>query len=161
MDLAPETATVRQADGSWKEIAAKEVAKGAVVRVRPGERIALDGQITAGRSAINQAPITGESLPVGETAVRRHQPVSVPDGNLDMIAEHRIVPDPERRDPGGVAVRAFERGDGSAAVRCGGAQGVERGVVAFRDVAALRCVNRRGFDQRPVQLVDEGIVPAE
>ena len=64
MDLAPETATVRQADGSWTELAAKEVAKGAVVRVRPGERIALDGQITAGRSAINQAPITGESLPV-------------------------------------------------------------------------------------------------
>jgi len=64
MDLAPETATVRQADGSWKELPAKQVTKGAVVRVRPGERIALDGQITAGRSAINQAPITGESLPV-------------------------------------------------------------------------------------------------
>lgn len=64
MDLAPETATVRQADGSWNELPAKEVAKGAVVRVRPGERIALDGVITTGRSAINQAPITGESLPV-------------------------------------------------------------------------------------------------
>ena len=44
--------------------AGQEVAKGAVVRVRPGERIALDGLITSGRSAINQAPITGESLPV-------------------------------------------------------------------------------------------------
>lgn len=43
MDLAPETATVRQDDGSWKEVAAKHVAKGALVRVRPGERIALDG----------------------------------------------------------------------------------------------------------------------
>ncbi len=64
MDLAPETATVRQAEGLWKEVAAKDVPKGAVVRVRPGERIALDGLITAGRSAINQAPITGESLPV-------------------------------------------------------------------------------------------------
>ncbi|KQB60265.1 MULTISPECIES: heavy metal translocating P-type ATPase [Acidovorax] len=64
MDLAPETATARQPDGSWKEVSAKEIAKGAVVRVRPGERIALDGLITAGRSAINQAPITGESLPV-------------------------------------------------------------------------------------------------
>ncbi len=64
MDLAPETATVRQADGTWTELPAKEVAKGTVVRVRPGERIALDGLITAGRSAINQAPITGESLPV-------------------------------------------------------------------------------------------------
>jgi len=64
MDLAPETATVRQADGSWTELPAKQVAKGAVARVRPGERIALDGLITSGRSAINQAPITGESLPV-------------------------------------------------------------------------------------------------
>jgi len=36
----------------------------AIVRVRPGERIALDGQIVAGRSTVNQAPITGESLPV-------------------------------------------------------------------------------------------------
>ena len=64
MDLTPETATIRQDDGSWKEVPAKDAAKGAVVRVRPGERIALDGQITAGRSTINQAPITGESLPV-------------------------------------------------------------------------------------------------
>lgn len=64
MDLAPENATVRQADGSWKEVAAKQVPLQAVVRVRPGERIALDGVITSGRSAISQAPITGESLPV-------------------------------------------------------------------------------------------------
>ena len=53
MDLAPETATMRQTDGSWKELPAKEIAKGSVVRVRPGERIALDGLITAGSSAIN------------------------------------------------------------------------------------------------------------
>jgi len=64
LELAPETATVRQADGSWNEVPAKEVSKGNVVRVRPGERIALDGMITAGRSTINQAPITGESLPI-------------------------------------------------------------------------------------------------
>lgn len=67
MDLAPATATVRQADGSWLETPAKEVSLGAFIRVKPGERIALDGQITAGRSAINQAPITGESLPVEKT----------------------------------------------------------------------------------------------
>jgi Cd2+/Zn2+-exporting ATPase len=64
MDLTPETATVRQADGTWQDVPAKQVPKDAVVRVRPGERIPLDGQITAGSSAINQAPITGESLPV-------------------------------------------------------------------------------------------------
>ncbi len=64
MDLAPPRATVRQADGSWLEVEVKAVSLGAVVRVRPGERIGLDGEVVAGNSTINQAPITGESLPV-------------------------------------------------------------------------------------------------
>lgn len=64
MDLAPETATMRQSDGSWLDVPAKNVALDAVVRVKPGERIALDGEIISGSSTINQAPITGESLPV-------------------------------------------------------------------------------------------------
>lgn len=64
MNLAPDTATVQQPDGDWREVEAKTVAPGDIVRVRPGERIALDGEITSGHSAVNQAPITGESLPV-------------------------------------------------------------------------------------------------
>jgi Cd2+/Zn2+-exporting ATPase len=64
MQLTPETATVLQADGSWLPVPATSVAVHARVRVRPGERLALDGSIASGRSAINQAPITGESLPV-------------------------------------------------------------------------------------------------
>ncbi|TCK35316.1 Cd2+/Zn2+-exporting ATPase [Paraburkholderia sp. BL8N3] len=64
MRLAPDRATVKQADGTWAEVEANSVALGAVVRVKPGERIGLDGEITSGRSSINQAPITGESLPV-------------------------------------------------------------------------------------------------
>ncbi len=64
MALAPEIATVRQPDGSWAEIPAKDVTLEAVIRVKPGERIALDGEIISGSSTINQAPITGESLPV-------------------------------------------------------------------------------------------------
>ena len=68
--------------------------------------------------------------------------------DFDMIAEHGIVADLERRDAGRVAVAAFERGDGAAAVGRGGAQGVERGVIAFGDVAALARVDRRRFDQR-------------
>ncbi|WP_417068480.1 heavy metal translocating P-type ATPase [Niveibacterium terrae] len=64
MKLAPEKATQRQADGSWQEVDAKAVEVGALVRIKPGERIALDGQIVRGRSTVNQAPITGESLPV-------------------------------------------------------------------------------------------------
>jgi Cd2+/Zn2+-exporting ATPase len=64
MQLAPERATVWQGDGQWQEVAAKSVAIKARVRVKPGERIALDGTIVSGRSSVNQAPITGESLPV-------------------------------------------------------------------------------------------------
>jgi Cd2+/Zn2+-exporting ATPase len=64
VDLAPETAMVKQPDGRWQEVKAETVALGAVVRVRPGERIALDGLVVSGASAVNQAPITGESMPV-------------------------------------------------------------------------------------------------
>ncbi len=64
LDLTPEQATVQQADGTWREVGAKQITIGARVRVKLGERIALDGEVLEGRSAVNQAPITGESLPV-------------------------------------------------------------------------------------------------
>ncbi len=64
MAMAPETATVHQPDGTWREMPASAVTVGNIARVRPGQRIALDGVITDGRSAVNQAPITGESIPV-------------------------------------------------------------------------------------------------
>ena len=64
MQLAPEQATVQQDDGTWLTTEAKTVLLNSRVCVKPGERIALDGQIVSGRSTINQAPITGESLPV-------------------------------------------------------------------------------------------------
>jgi len=62
--MAPEDAEVRQADGSWARQLTASVAVGARVRIRPGERIPLDGVILTGTSAIDQAPVTGESLPV-------------------------------------------------------------------------------------------------
>ncbi|MGF6556855.1 Cd2+/Zn2+-exporting ATPase [Pseudomonas sp. S30_BP2TU TE3576] len=64
MQMTPDTATVLQADGSWLELDVKTIGLGARVRVRPGERIGLDGEVLSGRSTIDQAPITGESLPV-------------------------------------------------------------------------------------------------
>ncbi|UOO91277.1 heavy metal translocating P-type ATPase [Vitreoscilla massiliensis] len=64
LDLSPEKATVLQADGSWQQVLASAVAIGDTVRVKPGERLAVDGVLTSGTSSINQAPITGESLPV-------------------------------------------------------------------------------------------------
>ncbi|PWB31721.1 heavy metal translocating P-type ATPase [Pseudomonas sp. SDI] len=64
MQLTPDLATVQQADGQWHELDVKQVALGALVRVRPGERIGLDGEVVSGQSSVDQAPITGESLPV-------------------------------------------------------------------------------------------------
>jgi Cd2+/Zn2+-exporting ATPase len=64
MALAPEEADVRQPDGAWKRQAVSAVAVDAVARIRPGERVPLDGIVTRGSSAIDQAPVTGESIPV-------------------------------------------------------------------------------------------------
>jgi len=62
--LAPPQAQVRQPDGRWAARDAKEVPIGARVRVRPGERFALDGVVLAGQGAVDQSPVTGESIPV-------------------------------------------------------------------------------------------------
>ena len=62
-DLAPPFARVLR-DGREHEVPVEEVKVGEVVVVRPAERISVDGKVASGRSAVNQAPITGESIPV-------------------------------------------------------------------------------------------------
>ncbi len=67
MQLRPDTARVIEGEGATArevERPADEVAVGERVRVRPGERLPLDGEIVAGNSAIDQSPITGEAVPV-------------------------------------------------------------------------------------------------
>src|SRR5690606_3972640 len=64
LELAPDSAEVRQNDGSWQTVPAAEVMLDSLVRVKPGGRVPLDGLVTAGASAVNQAPVTGESIPV-------------------------------------------------------------------------------------------------
>lgn len=64
LKLTPQTALVRSTDGAFKEIPVLEVAIGAEISVRSGSSIPLDGKVIAGDSAVNQAPITGESVPV-------------------------------------------------------------------------------------------------
>lgn len=64
LDLAPPTVRVREDSGIEKEMLAEDVLVGAHFVVKPGERIPLDGRVVAGISDVNQAPITGESLPV-------------------------------------------------------------------------------------------------
>jgi Cd2+/Zn2+-exporting ATPase len=62
--LAPEEALVLQPGGEWTTLPVGEVPVGAIVRIRPGERVPLDGAVTKGHGAIDQAPVTGESIPV-------------------------------------------------------------------------------------------------
>ena len=62
--LAPEQAEVRQADGSWQRLLAKTIPVDSIVRVRPGERFALDGVVSSGTGAVDQSAVTGESIPV-------------------------------------------------------------------------------------------------
>jgi Cd2+/Zn2+-exporting ATPase len=65
LDLTPPTARVRcSSHGTLEEQPVDRVAVGATVVVQPGEKIPLDGEVISGRSAVNQAPITGESAPV-------------------------------------------------------------------------------------------------
>jgi Cd2+/Zn2+-exporting ATPase len=65
--IAPEQAEVKQGDGSWLPTLAADVPVDAIVRIRPGERVPLDGVVTVGNSAIDQASVTGESIPVDKT----------------------------------------------------------------------------------------------
>ena len=62
--LAPETAWVRLPDGQWTEQPSGAVPLGAVLRIRAGERVPLDGQVIEGLSSVNEAALTGESVPV-------------------------------------------------------------------------------------------------
>lgn len=64
IQLSPDYATVRQPDGLWLDRPAASVEIGEVVRIKPGQSVALDGTVVSGHSTLNQAAITGESLPV-------------------------------------------------------------------------------------------------
>ncbi len=83
---------------------------------------------------------------MGETTVLRHQPVGVARANLDMIAEHRIMADFQRRHPCRLAISGFERGNRSPPLAARGPKRVERRVVALGDIATLERIDRRLFN---------------
>ncbi len=66
LDLAPPIVRLKLDTGEEREVPATEAPVGSRFIVNPGERIALDGRIVSGVSAVNQAPITGESVPVSK-----------------------------------------------------------------------------------------------
>jgi Cd2+/Zn2+-exporting ATPase len=99
-ELAPPQARVLK-DGLEAEVPVERVAAGDVVVVRPAERIPVDGRVRSGRSAVNQAPITGESIPVekepgaevfagtvnGEGALEIETTRAVGDRTLDRVVQ--------------------------------------------------------------------------
>ncbi len=66
MDLAPATAIRVGEDGTESEVPVEQLVPGDVVRVRPGDKIPVDGTVTEGRSSVDESMVTGESLPVSK-----------------------------------------------------------------------------------------------
>ncbi|HEX7706077.1 MAG TPA: heavy metal translocating P-type ATPase [Thermoanaerobaculia bacterium] len=67
LGLAPKTARVVGADGSERDIPLEQVQKGDTIRVRPGEKVPVDGVVVEGTSSVDEAMVTGEPLPVEKT----------------------------------------------------------------------------------------------
>ena len=86
-DLAPETAVVRR-DGTTVEVPVAELERGEIVIVKTNERIAADGFVVKGESSVNQAPITGESVPVDKRPV--NNPQQATENPQGVAAEHRV-----------------------------------------------------------------------
>ena len=85
-DLAPATALLETADGATREVGVEELNVGDVVVVKPNSKLPADGVVIDGSSAVNQAAITGESVPVDKRAVPE------PDKAYslsDLAGEHR------------------------------------------------------------------------
>jgi Cd2+/Zn2+-exporting ATPase len=65
LEMAPKTARVRNSrSGQVREVIVEDIAVGATVIVRPGDKIPLDGIVLSGNTTVSQAPITGESMPI-------------------------------------------------------------------------------------------------
>ncbi len=67
LDLAPKTARRIRVDSTDEDVGLDQVAVGDRLRVRPGEKVPIDGEILEGRSAIDESMVTGESMPVTKT----------------------------------------------------------------------------------------------
>jgi Cu+-exporting ATPase len=64
LDLTPKTGRRIRADGAEEDVALEAISVGDHLRVRPGEKVPVDGQIVEGRSTVDEAMVTGESMPV-------------------------------------------------------------------------------------------------
>ncbi len=82
LDLAPKTARRIAADGAEHDVPLDTIVVGDRLRLRPGETVPVDGSVEAGEATVDQASVTGESLPVRKTpGGRRHRRHGQQDGN--------------------------------------------------------------------------------
>ena len=88
MALRPETALRKTANGAVEEVPAEVLAVGDVVVLRPGARVPSDGVVTAGRGGIDEANITGESMPVSKEAGAQVFEATI---NLDGVLEVEVT----------------------------------------------------------------------
>ena len=147
MDLSPPEATVVR-EGLELRVPADEVRIGDHVRVRPGEKLPLDGRVVSGESDVNQAPITGESLPVD----KRHGD-EVFAGSINGHGALEIVTTTLRRDTALARIihlvetrpgRARARADVRRSIRAHLHAGRDGAGCAGRRRAAARWLGRRG-----------------
>lgn len=88
MTLVPETA-LRLRDGYETRVPVAELAVGDVIVVRPGERVPMDGVVRSGATHVNQAPITGESVPVAKTPGAEVYAGSINgEGAIEVVVTH-------------------------------------------------------------------------
>ena len=92
MELAPAEALVRR-NGAEKLVPVAKIGLGEKVIIKPGERIPIDGQVVEGRSAVNQAPITGESIPVDKEVGDVVFAGTINENGLLVIETNRLLGD--------------------------------------------------------------------
>jgi Cd2+/Zn2+-exporting ATPase len=112
-ELAPETARVRR-DGTEQEVPVEELRRGDTVIVRTNDRIPADGIVTKGESEVNQAPVTGESVPVEKRPVDDPQQAAEQEDDLD--AAHRVFAG-TINGSGALEVRVTRRSDETTLAR--------------------------------------------
>jgi Cd2+/Zn2+-exporting ATPase len=106
-DLAPETARVRR-DGLEEEITVEDLRIGDTVIVKPHERIPADGVVVEGTSAVNQAPVTGESVPVDKQPIDND--MDDPSDSDEVEEQHRVYAG-TINGTGALTVRVTKRAD--------------------------------------------------
>ena len=90
LDLEAKTARVVRSDGREEEVPLDEVEVGDRIRIRPGEKIPVDGEVVEGRSAVDESMITGEPIPVEKTAGDRLTGATI-NGTGSLVMEARRV----------------------------------------------------------------------